>query len=98
MTLTSSIGLFTLIGLVLYAGFLLFRYWRNALLAHRFSEAIQAENNGEAEKAIGLYQEALRLGRGGVSGDPQLLHKMERRLKTLRTNLDFIQRFHTSLK
>ncbi len=93
MSLTTFTGLSAAVLLLLCVLFLLLSRWKNAILAIRFNEALRAENNGDAERAIQLYQEALQRGQGLAIGDKRLLRTIERRLKTLQTSTEFVRRF-----
>jgi hypothetical protein len=91
---TTSIGILATAGLILLLFFLL-RQRKNSTLFNRYCEAMQAENNGEAERAIRLYQEALHQNRKTKIRDKQLMGDMERRLKTLLISTDFEKSFRT---
>lgn len=54
---------------------------------------MQAENNGEEEKAIHLYGEALNRSRKIMRGDKKLRGDIEQRLKTLQISTDFEKSF-----
>jgi len=70
---------------------------KTSLLAHRYSDALLAENNGEEERAIELYQEALRSSHDRKVGDRRLLDDIERRLKTLLISTDFEKSFKPTI-
>jgi NurA-like 5'-3' nuclease len=65
-------------------------------LSHRYWEAMQAENNGEEDRAIGLYQDALNRSRKMMSGDKKLKGDIEQRLKTLVISRSFEKSFRDS--
>ena len=93
MSLTTFIGITAAVLALLCIFFLLLLRWKNAILTGRFNEALHVENNGDPERAIHLYQQALQGGQGIASGDKKLLTTIERRLKTLQTNTEFVRRF-----
>lgn len=77
--------------LLLLAAFL--RRRKNSALFYQYCEAMQAENNGDAEKAILLYREALQQSRKTKMGDKRLMGDIEGRLKTLIISSDFEKSF-----
>ncbi|MDR3711427.1 MAG: hypothetical protein P4L51_01325 [Puia sp.] len=93
MPITTLLGLSATILGILCLLFLLLIRWKNSVLTVRFNEALQAENNGDSERAIQLYQQALQRGHGLAAGNKTLLHTIERRLKTLQTSTEFVRRF-----
>jgi hypothetical protein len=71
---------------------------KNSMLTHQYAEALLAENNGEADKAIKLYQTALRQsGDNRIGGDKRLMKDMERRLRTLQISTEFEQSFRRKI-
>jgi hypothetical protein len=62
-------------------------------LSHQYSDALLAENNGDLERAIHLYQEALHQSLENKSGDKRLMDDIRQRLKTLRISTDFEKSF-----
>ncbi|HEY4061019.1 MAG TPA: hypothetical protein VGM30_03925 [Puia sp.] len=98
MQSTNSI-IFLVAGIsLLIFGWVLLRSRKTSLLAHRYSDALLAENNGEVERAIQLYQEALRSGgHDRKTGDKHLLDDIERRLKTLQISTDFEKSFKPTI-
>jgi hypothetical protein len=81
-------------GVLLVALLLLFlRSRKSSLLAHRYSDALLAENNGDVERAIQLYQEALRASPERKIGDKHLMNDMKKRLSTLQISTDFEKSF-----
>jgi ABC-type transport system involved in multi-copper enzyme maturation permease subunit len=71
---------------------------KNSMLSHQYAEALLAENNGEADKAIKLYQNALRqIGDNRIGGDKRLMKDMERRLRTLQISTEFEQSFRRKI-
>ena len=73
------------------------RHRKTSDLFHRYSEAMQAENNGEEEKAIHLYRDALTRSQKMTRGDRKLRGSIEQRLKTLQISTDFEKRFRKGL-
>jgi len=93
MTFTTSI-LLAAAGVFLLSLLLVFlRSRKSSLLAHRYSDALLAENNGDVEQAIQLYQEALGSNSDRKTGDKHLIDDMEQRLKTLRISTEFEKSF-----
>jgi hypothetical protein len=82
-------------GSVLLAFFSLvfLRHRKTSDLFHRYWEAMQAENNGDEEKAIHLYGDALNRSRKIMRGDKKLRGDIEQRLKTLLISSDFEKSF-----
>ena len=65
-------------------------------LTHLYWEAIQAENNGEEDRAINLYKDALNRSQKMMTGDKKLRVNIERRLKTLLNSQSFEKGFRQS--
>jgi hypothetical protein len=96
--ISTNFIILSLAGLSLIAFLWVFlRSRKTSLLAHRYSDALLAENNGEEERAIELYQEALRSSNDRKVGDRRLLDDIERRLKTLRISTDFEKSFKPTI-
>jgi hypothetical protein len=93
MTFTTSI-LLSAAGILLISLLLVFlRSRKSSLLAHRYSDALLAENNGDVEQAIRLYQEALGSNQDQKIGDKHLMADMKKRLNTLRISTEFEKSF-----
>ena len=96
--ISTNFIIFSVAGISLIAFLWVFvRSRKTSLLAHRYSDALLAENNGEEERAIQLYQEALRSSHDRKSGDRRLLDDIERRLKTLLISTDFEKSFKQAI-
>jgi hypothetical protein len=93
MTITNLIEICGASVLILFFLLLFLRQRKNSDLFHRYCEAMQAENNGDEEKAIHLYQDALSRSRKMKAGDKRLMGDIERRLKTLLISTDFEKSF-----
>jgi hypothetical protein len=92
----TAITLFELLGaaLVVLFGLVVFlRQRKKSDLFHRYCEAMQAENNGEEERAIRLYKDALSRSQKMAVGDRKLKNSIEERLKTLTISTDFEKSF-----
>jgi hypothetical protein len=80
-------------GLALVCLLVFLRHRKTSDLFQRYCEAMQAENNGEEEKAIHLYQDALSRSRKTIAGDKKLKGNIEQRLKTLMLSTSFERSF-----
>jgi len=69
------------------------RHRKTSDLFQRYCEAMQAENNGEEQKAIHLYQDALGRSQKTIAGDKKLKEDIEQRLKTLLLSTSFERSF-----
>jgi hypothetical protein len=79
---------------IAFVGLVVFlRQRKKSDLFNRYCEAMQAENNGEEERAILLYSEALSRSQKMAVGDKKLKNSIEERLKTLQISTDFSRSF-----
>src|ERR1700722_6456147 len=79
---------------IAFVGLVVFlRQRKKSDLFNRYCEAMQAENNGEEERAILLYSEALSRSQKMAVGDRKLKNSIEERLKTLQISTDFTRSF-----
>jgi len=80
--------------LIAYSLFAFLRSRKNSELSDQYVKALLAENNGEADKAIELYQNALHhSGDALIGGNKRLMKDMQRRLRTLQISTEFEQSF-----
>jgi hypothetical protein len=80
--------------MVAFLGLVVFlRQRKKSDLFNRYCEAMQAENNGEEERAIRLYREALSRSQKMAVGDKKLKNSIEERLKTLQISTEFSRSF-----
>lgn len=80
--------------MVVFVGLVVFlRQRKKSDLFNRYCEAMQAENNGEEERAIQLYSDALSRSQKMAVGDKKLKNSIEERLKTLQISTDFTRSF-----
>jgi hypothetical protein len=80
--------------LIAYSLLAVLRSRKNSILSDQYAKALLAENNGEADKAIQLYQHALHhSGDNRIGGDKRLMKDMQRRLRTLQISTEFEQSF-----
>jgi hypothetical protein len=92
----TAILFFELLGaaMVVLLGLVVFlRQRKKSDLFNRYCEAMQAENNGEEERAIRLYREALSRSQKMAVGDKKLKNSIEERLKTLQISTEFSRSF-----
>ena len=92
----TAIFFFEVLGaaMVAFVGVMVFlRQRKKSDLFNRYCEAMQAENNGEEERAIQLYREALSRSQKMAVGDRKLKNSIEERLKTLQISTDFTRSF-----
>jgi hypothetical protein len=92
----TAILFFELLGaaMVAFLGLVVFlRQRKKSDLFNRYCEAMQAENNGEEERAIRLYREALSRSQKMAVGDRKLKNSIEERLKTLQISTEFTRSF-----
>jgi hypothetical protein len=74
MSLTTFLGLSATVLAFICLLFLILIRWKNTVLTVRFNEALQAENNGDTERAIQLYQQALQKRHRLATGNKTLLY------------------------
>lgn len=79
--------------LILFFLMIFLRHRKNSDLYHRYCEAMQVENDGDEERAIQLYRDALNRSHRRKAGDKRLIGDMEQRLKTLLISADFEKSF-----
>jgi hypothetical protein len=92
----TAIFFFEVLGaaMVAFIGVVVFlRQRKKSDLFNRYCEAMQAENNGEEERAIKLYSEALSRSQKMAVGDKKLKNSIAERLKTLRISTEFTRSF-----
>ena len=92
----TAIFFFEILGaaMVAFVGLVVFlRQRKKSDLFNRYCEAMQAENNGEEERAIQLYSDALSRSQKMAVGDKKLKNSIEERLKTLQISTDFSRSF-----
>jgi hypothetical protein len=93
MTLISLLEITGASACLLLLSLALLRRRKTSDLFQQYGEALQAENNGEEQRAIGLYQEALNHSRKRMTGDKKLKVEIEGRLKTLLLSTSFEESF-----
>jgi hypothetical protein len=93
MTITSLLEITGASALFLFLSLAFLRRRKTSDLFQQYGEALQVENNGEEQRAIGLYQEALDRSRKRVTGDKKPKEEIEGRLKTLRLSTSFEESF-----
>ena len=93
MSILITIIILSAVGLIGYSLLAVLRSRKNSMLSHQYAAAVVAENNGEADKAIRLYKEALHESRDTRIGDKRLMKDIEARLKTLLISTEFEQSF-----